>query len=421
MIEAKAPVTCDIVVGTRPEAIKLAPLVHRLRREPSKFEARIITSGQHGEICRAALANFGLTTDIALTPEPVGYALANIASAVLAVFGWHFATSAPDILVVQGDTTTAMAAALGAFYANVPVVHVEAGLRSGDMANPFPEEANRKIIDDISTILLPPTSSAQRNLLRAGFDEMLCPVTGNTVVDALSMLCDLHSPTLNGTGLTEVEVKDRRLILVTMHRRESWGEDIEAICSAVRSIADRHPDVVIALPVHPNPNVSRSVTKVLGQHPRIRLLAPLDYIPFLGLMRRAHLILTDSGGIQEEAPSFGVPVLVIRRTTERPEAVEAGLARIVGTEPSGIENNVEELLRNDAVRRQMTAATNPFGDGRACDRIAEILDNWRHGERLLSPGSAFSPARVVSQAIPMIAAAASRHPPAPPWFVGGVA
>jgi UDP-N-acetylglucosamine 2-epimerase len=386
-----ARLCCDIVVGTRPEAIKLAPVVMALRAEPSDFIVRVITSGQQREICRSALEAFGITADNALATEPVGALLADSAAQLLRAFGSHIVKSRPDLVVVQGDTTTAMAAALAAFYARVPVAHVEAGLRSGDLENPFPEEANRIIIDAVSPILLPPTLQAQANLLRAGFDPGMCPVTGNTVVDALQLLCTMYPPVLDGTGIDDADLAGRRLILVTTHRRESWGADLEAICSAVRTIVEHRSSVIIALPVHPNPNVGDPIRKLLGVHPRIRLLPPLGYIPFLSLMRRAYLILTDSGGIQEEAPSLGVPVLVLRKTTERPEAAQAGLARIIGTDPNTIVEHVWELLDDACAYRRMATAINPYGDGRAAERIVEVLKNWRAGRPLLSPHRSFMP------------------------------
>jgi UDP-N-acetylglucosamine 2-epimerase (non-hydrolysing) len=383
------PLCCDVVVGTRPEAIKLAPVVKVLREKPDEFTVCLVTSGQHGEICRSALAAFGLTGDKALAIGPVGGSLANSAGDVVRVFGRHLVDSRPDIVVVQGDTTTAMAAALAGFYARIPVAHVEAGLRSGDLANPFPEEANRKVIDAVSTILLPPTPQAQSNLLRGGFDAERCPVTGNTVVDALHLLCASHAPVLDGSGLDETDLRGRRLLLVTTHRRESWGGDLDEICSAIRTIAERHADVIVALPVHPNPNVREPITNLLGDHPRIKLLPPLSYIPFLALMRRAHLILTDSGGIQEEAPSLGVPVLVLRKTTERPEAAQAGLARVIGTATEAIVEHVRELLCDQRAHRRMATAVNPYGDGQASKRIAEVLENWRAGRALLAAERSF--------------------------------
>ncbi len=381
---------CDIIVGTRPEAIKLAPVVKALRESGGDFSVRVVTSGQHGEICRSALAAFGLTADSALQTERIGGSLAASAGDVLRAFGRHLSEGRPDVIVVQGDTTTAMGAALAGFYAQVPVAHVEAGLRSGDLANPFPEEANRQIIDTVSAILLPPTAQAQANLLRAGFAAERCPITGNTVVDALQLLCATHAPVLGGSGVEEAELEGRRLILVTTHRREAWGGDLEAICGAIREIAQRRTNVTVALPVHPNPNVQRPVRKLLGGHPRIKLLPPLDYIPFLALMRRAYLVLTDSGGVQEEAPSLGVPVLVLRKTTERPEAAEAGLARIIGTDPNAIVEHVDELLDDEQAYRQMATAVNPYGDGLASERIVEVLRNWRCGRPLLAEERWFS-------------------------------
>jgi UDP-N-acetylglucosamine 2-epimerase (non-hydrolysing) len=388
-----AALRCEIIVGTRPEAIKLAPVVKALREAGEDFLARVVTSGQHGEICYSALAAFGLTADSVLDSEPITGSLADSAANVLRRFGRRFAETRPDLILVQGDTTTAMAAALAGFYAKIPVAHVEAGLRSGDLANPFPEEANRQIIDAVSTILLPPTQQAQSNLLQLGLRAEKCPVTGNTVVDALQLLCTRHAPVLDGTGVKESELAGRRLILLTTHRRESWGGDLEAICSAIQTVVEHQPDVLVALPVHPNPNVRAPVTKLLGGHPRIKLLPPLDYIPFLSLMRRAYLILTDSGGVQEEAPSLGVPVLVLRKTTERPEAAQAGLARIIGTDPAVIVGHVEELLEDELAYRRMTTAINPFGDGRASARIVEVLRNWRNGLTWLPTDRAFSVSR----------------------------
>ena len=381
---------CDIVVGTRPEAIKLAPVVKALRERGDDFRVRVVTSGQHGEICNSALAAFGLTPDSALDIRPISGSLTDSASDVLRAFGRRFTDSRPDLILVQGDTTTAMAAALAGFYAQIPVAHVEAGLRSGDLANPFPEVANRQIIDAVSTILLPPTPQAQANLLQVGFTAERCPVTGNTVVDALQLLCATHAPVLDGSGVEETELDGRRLILLTTHRRESWGGDLEAICSAIHEIVQRRANVIVALPVHPNPNVQRPVCQLLGGHPRIKLLPPLSYIPFLALMRRAYLILTDSGGVQEEAPSLGVPVLVLRKTTERPEAAEAGLARIIGTDRNAIVEHVEELLEDEQAYRQMATAINPYGDGLASERIVEVLRNWRAGRPLLAEERSFS-------------------------------
>jgi UDP-N-acetylglucosamine 2-epimerase len=385
-----ASLRCDVVVGTRPEAIKLAPVVKALRESGDDFSVGIVASGQHRDMCRSALAAFGLTADSVLDIEPIGGSLADSAGDLLRTFGRCFADNRPDLVLVQGDTTTAMAAALAGFYARIPVAHVEAGLRSGDLANPFPEEANRQIIDAVSTILLPPTPVAQANLLLAGFTAEKCPVTGNTVVDALQLLCATRPPILDGTGVEEADLEGRRLLLVTTHRRESWGGDLEAICNAIREILQRQTNVIVAVPVHPNPNVQGPVRRLLGGHPRIRLLPPLGYIPFLALMRRAYLILTDSGGVQEEAPSLGVPVLVLRKTTERPEAAEAGLARIIGTKPDAIVRHVEELLEDEQAYRRMATAVNPYGDGLASERIVEVLTNWRCGRPLLAEDRSFS-------------------------------
>src|SRR3984893_18014501 len=376
ILNDSSAVRCEIIVGTRPEAIKLAPVIKALRESGGDFLVRVVTSGQHGAICRSALAAFVLTADSELEIEPITGSLADNAGNLLRAFGRQFADSRPNLILVQGDTTTAVAAALAEFYAQIPVAHVEAGLRSGDLAHPFPEEANRQIIDSVSEILLPPTPQAQSNLYQGGFPVERCPVTGNTVVDALQLLCGTHPPVLDGSGLEEVELEGRRLVLVTTHRRESWGGDLEAICSAIREMVQRWANVIVALPVHPNPNVQRPVCQLLGGHPRIKLLPPLSYIPFLALMRRAYLILTDSGGVQEEAPSLGVPVLVLRKTTERPEAAEAGPAPIIGADPTPIVEHVEELLEDERIYRRMTTAINPYGDGLASERIVVERRHW---------------------------------------------
>jgi UDP-N-acetylglucosamine 2-epimerase (non-hydrolysing) len=229
------------------------------------------------------------------------------------------------------------------------------------------------------------------NLLQPGIPVEKCPVTGNTVVDALNLLCARHAPALDGSGVKESDLVGRRLILLTTHRRESWGGDLEAICGAIQTLVQRQSDVLVALPVHPNPNVKAPVTKLLGGHPRIRLLPPLDYIPFLTLIRRAYPILTDSGGVQEKAPSLGVPVLVLRKTTERPEAAQAGLAHIIGTNPAAIVQHVEELLGDELAHRRMTTSINPYGDRQASARIVEVLRNWRSGRILLPENRTFLP------------------------------
>src|SRR5215475_13457824 len=252
-------VRCDIIVGTRPEAIKLAPVVKALIESGNDFLVRIVTSGQHREICSSALAAFGLTADSELDIEPISVSLADSAGNLLRAFGRRFANSRPDLVLVQGDTTTAMAAALAGFYARIPVAHIEAGLRSGDLAHPFPEEANRQVIDAVSEILLAPTPQSRLNLQRAGFAVEKCPVTGNTVVDALQLLCAIHPAVLDDTGIDEGDLQGRRLLLVTTHRRESWGGDLEAICAAIRDIVQRRTSVIVALPVHPNPNVQGPV------------------------------------------------------------------------------------------------------------------------------------------------------------------
>jgi UDP-N-acetylglucosamine 2-epimerase (non-hydrolysing) len=286
-----------------------------------------------------------------------------------------------DLVVVQGDTSSATMGALAAFYSRVPVAHVEAGLRSRDLANPFPEEGNRRVVDVLSPLLLAPTPASAANLLAEGFPSERIAVTGNTVVDALQLLASRGTSPLRPTG--------RRLVVVTTHRRESWGSELEEICRAVLSIATRH-DVEIAIPVHPNPHVRDTVLRVLGAQANVHLLPPLDYTSFLALLRQAYLVLTDSGGVQEEAPSLGAPVLVMRKTTERSEAIEAGIAKLVGTGYEAIVAAADALLGDNAARGQMVGRANPFGDGAASDRIAAAILNWREGTTpLLSPEAAF--------------------------------
>jgi UDP-N-acetylglucosamine 2-epimerase (non-hydrolysing) len=372
------------ILGTRPEAIKLAPVINELSKLDQDFALQVVTTSQQRDICRSALACFGIKADVEFAIPPIGRSLTNSAAAILQAASAHFATNEPDVVIVQGDTTTAVSAAIAAYYQGIPVVHVEAGLRSGALENPFPEEGNRRAIDSIATLCLPPTLAAQQNLVREGHDAAACPPTGNTVVDALQFLMRAHSiGSLRGTGLTEDDVKDRRLIVVTTHRRESWGHRLRGICRAVREIVETHPDVVVAFPMHTNPHVRTPVVALLDDLSRIHLLPPLNYLPFLSLLHRAYLVLTDSGGIQEETPSFGVPTLILRQTTDRPETVQLELARIVGTDPDGIVSNASELLADCTIHRRMAVATNPFGDGRASQRIVKILRNWRAGRPLL--------------------------------------
>jgi UDP-N-acetylglucosamine 2-epimerase len=364
-----------VVFGTRPEAIKLAPVIRALRHS-ARLTVRVCVTGQHREMLDQMLNVFGITPDHDLAVMQPEQDLFDVTARTLTGMRAVLDREPPAALLVQGDTTSAFAAALAAFYRRVPVGHVEAGLRTGQPFNPFPEEMNRRLTTHLASWHFAPTARAREHLLREGVAPDRILVTGNTVVDALGLVVERldRDPALGGAPTTDERLAKRRLVLVTGHRRESFGEGMRNICRALLEIADRHDDVAVVYPVHLNPAVQRPVRELLGQHPRIVLTPPLEYLPFVALMRRARLILTDSGGLQEEAPSFGVPVLVMRETTERPEAIEAGTARLVGTDPAVIVAAATELLADAGAHRRMRAAGNPFGDGHAAERIVRHLE-----------------------------------------------
>lgn len=359
-----------LVVGTRPEAIKLAPLVRALRAVPG-VEPVLVSTGQHRQMLDQALRVFGLAPDVDLGVMTPGQTLEELtARTVEGMRGW-LARTRPVRVVVQGDTTTAFAAALAAFYARIPVAHVEAGLRSGDRDAPFPEEVNRRLVDQLSDELFAPTATARQLLLREGFDPGTVHETGNTVVDALLWAREiLRTRNAAVAGPTRAELGGRRLVLVTAHRRESFGPGVESICRALVRIVRTVPDVEVVYPVHLNPNVDGPVRRILGGEPRIRLLPPVDYLSFVALLDACHLVLTDSGGVQEEAPTFKKPILVMREVTERPEGVAAGVAKLVGTEEARIAAEAVRLLEDEAAWRAMATGANPYGDGAAARRIA---------------------------------------------------
>ncbi len=348
-----------VVVGTRPEAIKMAPVIRRLQREPG---ARVVVcaTAQHREMLDQVFALFGLTPDIDLDLMRPNQTINALAARVLAGLDDVLAREAPDWLLVQGDTTTAMAAALAAFHCRVRVGHVEAGLRTGDFDHPFPEEMNRRVVDLVSAANFVPTRRAARALAAEEVPAEKVFLTGNTVVDALEEIAG-----------REGAVPEEDLVLITAHRRESFGEPLDRVVRAIGRLAGRFPATRFVHVIHPNPNV-RDVVRRNATFPNVELVEPLDYLALVRLMRRARLILTDSGGIQEEAPTFGKPVLVLREKTERPEGVEAGLARLVGTDEEAIVGEASALLSDGAARRRMTG-TNPYGDGQAAERIASIL------------------------------------------------
>ena len=359
------------VFGTRPEAIKLAPVILELRSR-REFDVSVCVTAQHREMLDQILENFSIRPEFDLGIMRPGQDLFDVTARCLTELRPVLEKVQPAVVIVQGDTTTVMAAALAAFYLGIRVAHVEAGLRTFDKRRPFPEEINRRVTSHVADLHFAPTERARSNLLREGVPDCDVFVTGNTVIDALFYTRDKHRgrwPPPPGMRSTPSE---RRTVLVTGHRRESFGEGFERICEALRRIAQRS-DIEIVYPVHLNPNVQGPVYRVLGSLPNVQLIAPVSYVPFVGLMESSYLILTDSGGIQEEGPSLGKPVLVTRNVTERPEAVEAGTVKLVGTDVEAIVNGVNELLDNQAVYDKMSRAHNPYGDGKASQRIAQVL------------------------------------------------
>lgn len=365
--------TVLVVLGTRPEAIKLAPVISELRRYVD-VTTHVCLTGQHREMVQPILELFNVRPDIDLALMTPDQRLSSLTAAALTRIEEIVASTSPDWVMLQGDTTSAMAAAMAAFYRQVPVAHVEAGLRTHDLARPFPEEGNRRIVGTLATVHFAPTELARHNLLREGVDSSVIHVTGNTVVDALHAVGSL--PDDRRRGPLACLPADRRIVLLTAHRRESFGPGLRDVYHAVREIADALPDVQLVYPVHLNPNVQEPAHAILAGHERISLIPPLDYVSLVHLIRRATLILTDSGGIQEEAPTFGKPVLVLREVTERPEAVQAGCARIVGTDRRIIVSAALELLTDRSSYDRMAQISNPFGDGHASERIVRVLRGW---------------------------------------------
>lgn len=369
-----------LVFGTRPEAIKMAPLVKALQKDSEHFETKICVTAQHRQMLDQVLEVFDIVPEYDLNIMAPNQDLYDITSRVLLGLRGVLDDFAPDIVLVHGDTTTSMAAALAAFYRQIPVGHVEAGLRTYNMLSPWPEEMNRQVTDRMCTYYFAPTEKSRQNLLRENVDATKIHVTGNTVIDALLMAVDIIEKKPHVKTAIEDELRDkgyamgnRPYILVTGHRRENFGEGFLNICKAIRQIAEEHPEMDIVYPVHLNPNVQKPVYELLSGTPNIYLVKPLDYLPFVYAMQHSTLLLTDSGGVQEEAPSLGKPVLVMRETTERPEAVEAGTVRLVGTNVAAIVGNVQELLHDPEVYRKMSESYNPYGDGHACERIVDAL------------------------------------------------
>lgn len=374
MDEAEAVVKILVAFGTRPEAIKLAPVIAELRRRPNVC-VQVVTTAQHRELLDQVLAIFEIVPDRDLDVMYPRQTLAELSGRVLTSMDALLASDRPDLVIVQGDTTSAFICALAAFYRGVPVAHVEAGLRTASPTNPFPEEMNRRLTTALTSLHFAPTERARQALLAEGLPADRIFVTGNTVVDALQQI---RRSDAYGRSPVPVQVEaHERLLLVTLHRRESWGSPLAGMCRALRTIAERRSDVRIVLPVHLNPSVRETVRESFRGASRVTLIEPLDYIQFVALMSASWLVLTDSGGVQEEAPTLGIPVLVLRDTTERPEAVDCGVARLVGTDPDTIVTAALRLLEHPDERDGMATAVSPFGDGRAAGRIADVLDASR--------------------------------------------
>lgn len=367
------------VLGTRPEAIKMAPLIKCLSKN-STFHNKICVTGQHKQMLDSILKQFNIIPDFNLQAMEPDQSLSGLTNKILMGLQGVFGDYKPDFVFVQGDTTTALTTALSAFYHHIPVVHIEAGLRTGNLELPWPEEGNRKLISALSTLHFAPTPQARMNLLNEGISDECIYITGNTVIDALlDVVFQLRT---NSNHLDQLRQQfsfltpTHKLILVTGHRRESFGKGFEQICRALATIAQRFPLIDIVYPVHLNPHVQIPVKRLLKDVKNVYLIEPLDYLPFVYLMQLAYLILTDSGGIQEEAPSLRKPVLIMREKTERPEAIAAGTAKLVGTEVNAIVNGVEMLLSNASLYQRMSQAKNPYGDGTSSVQIVNIVAEY---------------------------------------------
>ena len=377
-----------LVFGTRPEAIKMAPLVLALQQQPDQFETKVCVTGQHREMLDQVLEIFDITPDFDLNIMKHGQNLYDVTARVLTGMDDILKEAQPDIVLVHGDTTTSTAAALAAFYEQIPVGHVEAGLRTHNIYSPWPEEMNRQLTGRLATYHFAPTPLSRENLLREGISDDKIVVTGNTVIDALFWVVEKikNDKNLNndlndglkkaGYDVTRLE-NGKKLVLITGHRRENFGDGFIQMCTAIKDLTQKYPDVDFVYPMHLNPNVRKPIRKVFGDNLdnlyNMFFIEPLEYLSFVYLMEKSHLVLTDSGGIQEEAPGLGKPVLVMRDTTERPEAVTAGTVKLVGTDYQKILNHVSTLLDDAAAYQQMSKAVNPYGDGQACGRIVEAL------------------------------------------------
>ncbi|HEX7510028.1 MAG TPA: UDP-N-acetylglucosamine 2-epimerase (non-hydrolyzing) [Chitinivibrionales bacterium] len=364
---AKKPIIA-IIFGTRPEAVKMIPVIKELQKNGS-LSTLVVSTGQHREMLRPVLQRFGINVDVEMDLMEPNQSLYRLSSKAMTKFEELFLNVRPSLLLVQGDTTTAFLGALCAFYGKIPIGHIEAGLRTDNKYFPFPEEINRRLISVVADLNFAPTEGNKQRLIGEGIRPETVFVTGNTGIDALVLASKIDSAPTEHTKNSP----KKRLILVTLHRRESFGEIMEEIFKALRTLAEKFPDIEIVHPVHLNPNVHSPAHAILGNIANIRLIEPLDYFDFVQLMKRAYLVLTDSGGIQEEAPTLGVPVLVLRNETERPEAVTAGTVRLVGTSPDVIVAEASRILDDAQERLKLTRATNPYGDGKAAPRIVQHI------------------------------------------------
>ncbi len=370
-----------IVFGTRPEAIKMAPLVIALQEHQDYIESKVCVTAQHRQMLDQVLDIFDITPDFDLDIMQAGQDLYDVTSKILLGMREILESYSPDIVLVHGDTTTTIATALSAFYQKIPVGHVEAGLRTGDIYSPWPEEANRKLTGAITQYHFAPTQTSASNLLAEGINQKNIYITGNTVIDALLWVLRKIETTHSLKESLSQKIKSSfsafgeadRIVLITGHRRENFGQGFLDMCSGIKTLAQKHPDVHFVYPVHLNPNVQQPVMEILSDISNVYLIEPLDYEPFVYLMSKSYLILTDSGGIQEEAPSLGKPVLVMRDTTERPEAVDAGTVKLVGANTQNIVREVDRLLNDKVAYEMMSKAHNPYGDGQACKKIIDIL------------------------------------------------
>lgn len=370
-----SPLKVLVLIGTRPEAVKLAPVVLAMGRD-SRFKAEVVSTGQHREMLDPIASAFGIEFSADLATLRHGQSLSDLTGLMIQRLGSHVEGDPPDVLLVQGDTTSTLVGALVAHYHQIPCAHVEAGLRTNDLRNPFPEEANRRVTSTLTDLHLAPTETNRSHLLREGVLDESILVTGNTVIDALQIALEMPPDSPDAAVLRLLSTSSP-VLLVTSHRRESWGAEMREIALALQTIAHQHPDWTVVFPMHRNPVVREAFSPALAGLSNVELLEPAPYVSFVHLMRRASIILTDSGGVQEEAPSLGRPVLVMRDTTERPEAVSAGAARLVGTKQDSIVRSVTELVSDSDAYRRMANAVNPYGDGESSSRVLDAL-LWRY-------------------------------------------